>query len=68
MTTTNTRRLHLRDTKTGDFTVSGERVWRAGEPIHGMAIRLTVDSQAVVRAIEVAMDDVPHGASPAAPC
>lgn len=56
----------LRDTKTGDFTVSGERVWRAGEPIHGMAIRLTVDSQAVVRAIEVAMDDVPHGACPAA--
>ena len=56
----------LRDSKTGEFTVRGERTWQADEAIHGMAIRLTVDNQTVVQAIEVAMDDVPHPPCPEA--
>ena len=56
----------LRDTKTTDFDLKGESVLRAGEPVHGMAIRLTVDDQTGVHAIEVAMDHVPHPPCPEA--
>ncbi|MDO5626105.1 MAG: DUF2889 domain-containing protein [Pseudomonadota bacterium] len=56
----------LRDTKRAAFTIAHERTWPPGEPIHGMAIRLTVDGDTVVRAIEVAMDHVPHGPCPKA--
>jgi hypothetical protein len=56
----------LRDTKTTPFTIAHEGVWAAGQPIHGMAIRLTVDDDTVVQAIEVAMDHVPHGPCPQA--
>lgn len=56
----------LRDTKTQRLVAPGERCWEPGEPIHGMTIRLTVDGSAVVRAIEVAMDHVPHGPCPEA--
>lgn len=51
----------LIDTKPTDFVVEGERRWQADEPIHGMSIRLSIDRDYVVRAIEVSMDHVPHG-------
>jgi hypothetical protein len=56
----------LRDTKTYPFVIPHEGEWAAGEPVHGMAIRLTVDENTQVRAIEVAMDHVPHGPCPQA--
>ena len=56
----------LSDTKTMPFEIPGEGRWEAGQPVHGMAIRLTVDRQTVVHAIEVAMDHVPHGPCPQA--
>ncbi|MFT3777870.1 MAG: DUF2889 domain-containing protein [Ottowia sp.] len=56
----------MRDTKTYQFDVPGDRGWAPGQPIHGMLIRLTVDDRAVVRAIEVAMEHVPHGPCPEA--
>ena len=56
----------LHDSKTQDFVLPGEGRWAAGEPTHGMAIRLTVDSDTVVHAIEVAMDHFPHGPCPQA--
>ncbi|MDO5693607.1 MAG: DUF2889 domain-containing protein [Pseudomonadota bacterium] len=56
----------LSDTKTMPFTIPHEGTWPAGQPIHGMAIRLTVDADTVVQAIEVAMDHVPHGPCPKA--
>lgn len=56
----------LRDTKTTPFDIPGEGRWEPGEPLHGMAIRLTVDRHTVVQAIEVAMDHVPHGPCPQA--
>ena len=56
----------MRDTKTYRFDVPGDRSWAPGQPIHGMLIRLTVDDRAVVHAIEVAMDHVPHGPCPPA--
>ena len=56
----------LHDSKTAPFTIPDEGQWSAGEPIHGMAIRLTVDDETVVHAIEVAMDHVPHEPCPKA--
>lgn len=48
------------DTKTTVFVVERERTWSPGEPIHGMAIRVTLDNDLVVRGIAVAMDHRPH--------
>ena len=56
----------LRDAKTAPFTIEDSGTWQAGQPLHGMAIRLTVDEATVVHAIEVAMDHVPHAACPQA--
>ena len=50
----------LLDTKTFGFVVPGERTWEAGDAIHRMSIRLTVDLQMTVQDIEVVMDDRPH--------
>ena len=55
----------LHDSKTQEFVLPGEGRWAAGEPIHGMAIRLTVDNDTVVHAIEVATTPaVPNGYDP----
>jgi len=54
----------LCDTKPTAFSVSGERSWLANEPIHNMAIRLTVNSELVIQDIHVSMDDVPHDNCP----
>ena len=50
----------LRDTKTYDIRVVGEQPRLAGVPIHHLAIRMTLDSALVVRAMAVAMDGIPH--------
>ena len=50
----------LHDSKAYDASVHrGEGVRRAGEPIHHMLLRVTVDRQLVVQAIDVAMDAHP---------
>lgn len=50
----------LVDTKPMAFEVEGEGVWAAGQPLHGMRVRLTIDAQFVVQDIASSMDDVPH--------
>jgi len=50
----------MRDTKTYDIRVVGERVRPAGQPIHHLAIRMTLDKSLVVQDIVVAMDGTPH--------
>lgn len=57
---------HLRDAKPVPFTIPSERTWAANEPIHDMSIRLTVDTQLVIRDIAVAMHKVPHAGCPEA--
>jgi hypothetical protein len=56
----------LLDTKPIPFSVPGERDWAPHEPIHKMSIRLTVDNQLVVHAIQAVMDEIPHGECPLA--
>ncbi len=56
----------LTDTKPEAFAIEGERLWQAGEAVHGMAIRLTIDRLYTVQAIEVSMDHIPHGECAAA--
>lgn len=56
----------LIDTKRVPFVVNGARTWQPGEAVHGFSIRITIDDDATVQAIAVAMDDVPHRACPEA--
>ncbi|MEJ5128106.1 DUF2889 domain-containing protein [Comamonas sp. MYb21] len=56
----------LVDTKAYDLVLSGERKRKAGEPIHHMWIRCTIDTTLTVVAIEVAMDAHPLGECPLA--
>ena len=56
----------MRDTKTHPMVIPGEGIWQPGEPIHRLSIRVTIDTGFVVRAIAVAMDDVPHPECPTA--
>jgi hypothetical protein len=49
----------LVDTKDRDYTLaSGTR--RAGEPIHEMSARVTIDAQCVIRALVASSDAVPY--------
>ena len=50
---------HLVDAKDGDFALlTGTR--RAGDPIHDMWVRVTIDSEYVIRAIEAATIGMPY--------
>jgi hypothetical protein len=51
----------LVDTKPFDFRVGTERpTIVSGEAIHGITVRLSVDSDSVIRECEVAMDSTPY--------
>ena len=55
----------LADTKTYAFDNIDRGVISAGEPLHGMAIRLTVDEDLTVKEIEAASDFTPFSVCPA---
>ncbi len=50
----------LTDVKPYTFQVPNERPFPADQPIHGLAIRLTIDDGMQIHAVAVAMDDIPH--------
>ncbi|MDH6421950.1 DUF2889 domain-containing protein [Polynucleobacter sphagniphilus] len=54
---------HLVDTKSHVFN-TGTIQWEPGQAIHDMWIRLTVNQELVIQAIEVAMDSHPHPECP----
>ena len=56
----------LLDTKAKLLPVPGEEAIAPGEPLHGMAIRVTIDNHFVVQAIAVTMDATPHRECPQA--
>ena len=51
----------LSDTKTYSFELQGRPALTPGEPIHGMAIRATLDDSMTIREIVTVMDDTPYG-------
>jgi len=51
----------LRDYKQEDFSVRNGRSWQAGEFIHHMLIRVTIDKDMLVHAIDATMEAHPHG-------
>lgn len=53
------------DRKTYDFPSEDRGAIKAGEPVHGMAIRLTLDDSLTVRAVEAVTDWAPHSICPA---
>ena len=54
---------HLRDFKFQPFTTGG-KTWEPGQAFHDMWVRITVNTELVVQAIEVAMDSHPHPECP----
>ncbi len=51
---------HLVDTTAFDFKHTHRGTIKAGDPIHDMWIRLTVDREMIVRQVEVVMDSTPY--------
>ncbi|MCF3946624.1 DUF2889 domain-containing protein [Acidiphilium sp. AL] len=54
----------LTDTKTYGFANRDRGRIGAGEPLHGMSLRVTVDQGLTVRGAEAAMDATPHAICP----
>ena len=54
---------HLRDFKFHPFTTGG-KTWEPGQAFHDMWVRITVNTELVIQAIEVAMDSHPHPECP----
>ncbi len=54
---------HLRDFKFQAFTTGG-KTWEPGQAFHDMWVRLTVNTELVIQAIEVSMDSHPHPECP----
>ncbi len=54
----------LHDSKPFAFQIPGEAVKAPGEAVHHMRIRLTVNTQLVIQAVDVVMDSHPHGPCP----
>lgn len=55
---------HLTDAKTYDFPNSERGTIAAGEPVHDMWIRITVDEDLVVRDVQAEIDAGPFGVCP----
>lgn len=56
---------HMTDVKTYSYP-SDERGWmEAGRPVHDMWIRLTLDNELVIKAVEAVTDAAPYGMCPA---
>src|SRR5690606_7626993 len=51
----------LVDTKTYDFPVRGGGVHLAGEPVHDMLLRVTIDENFTITAAEAVYDAAPYG-------
>ena len=56
---------HLRDFKTNPFQTSA-KTWQPGEAFHDMWVRVTLDKEFVIKAIEAVMDGQPHAECTAA--
>lgn len=54
----------LEDTKTYPLENRARGGIPAGEPLHGMGLRLTVDDELVIRGVEAAIDHSPYGPCP----
>lgn len=54
----------LTDTKSYDFTSTDRGEVKAGVPVHGMGLRLTIDGALTIKAVAAAMDYTPFGMCP----
>ena len=55
---------NLVDTKSYDFSLNAGGTLTAGQHVHGMAMRWTVNMDFEILAVEAAMDDTPYGICP----
>jgi len=56
---------HMTDTKPYTFSNSERGTIPAGDPLHDMSLRLTLDDTLTIRAVDAAMDSTPHTICPA---
>jgi hypothetical protein len=56
---------HMTDTKTYSFGNSERGAIPAGDPLHDMWLRLTLNHALTIEAVDVAMDSTPHTVCPA---
>lgn len=54
----------MTDTKSYDFTSTDRGEVKAGVPVHGMGLRLTVDSKLTILGVDAAMDHTPFTMCP----
>lgn len=54
----------LTDVKSYDFTSTDRGEVKAGVPVHGMGLRLTIDASLTIRAVAAAMDFTPFSMCP----
>jgi hypothetical protein len=57
----------LTDVKAYAFKLLNERPFEAGEPVHGLSIRLTIDSEFLIHDVATSMDHIPHATCEQAP-
>jgi len=57
----------LTDVKTFTFLMLNEKSFEAGRPVHGLSIRLTVDSDLLIHEVATSMDHIPHATCDQAP-
>ena len=56
---------HMTDTKPYTFSNSERGTIPAGDPLHDMSLRLTIDHALTIVAVQAAMDSTPHTVCPA---
>lgn len=55
---------HLADTKTYSFSNKDRGEVQAGEPVHDMWLRLTLDDELLIHAVEAVTESAPYGVCP----
>jgi hypothetical protein len=57
----------LTDVKSYTYSFDSDRAFIAGEPVHGLSIRLTIDDEFLIQDVVTSMDHVPHTTCDQAP-
>lgn len=57
----------LTDIKSYAFKMNNEKLFEANKPVHGLSIRLTIDSDLLIHDVATSMDNIPHATCDQAP-
>jgi hypothetical protein len=57
----------LTDVKSYSYAFDEDRPVKAGQPVHGLSIRLTIDDELLIHDVATSMDHIPHATCDQAP-